>query len=178
MKPVHTPQLSERGSMIAALAHGDVDAALGGVAPTLALGELSLVRKSEHHLTVLNYGIGKLIAKAPAAVRDGVNAVAARSDWTVALRRELVRLTKKDARGDLTTVVALADADLAGFYAALAALDGVTPELAAALGAPPPPHVTIWTSDPAGKNGIGLNTVAELEDALAGRHPTLAAARL
>jgi len=174
MKPVHTPQLSERGSMIAALAHADVDAALGGVAPTLALGELSLVRKSEHHLTILNYGIGKLIAKAPAVVRDGVNAVAARWDWTVGLRRELVRLTKKD----LTTVVALADADLAGFYAAVAALDGVTPELTAALGAPPPPHVTVWTSAPAGKNGIGLNTVAELEDALAGRHPSLVAARL
>jgi hypothetical protein len=175
IQPVHTPQLSERGSMIAPLAHTDVDAALGGLAPTMTLGaELTLYRKAEHHLTVLNYGIGKLIAKAPASVRDGVNAVAARWDWTVGLRRELVRLTKKD----LTTVVALADADLAGFYAALAALDGVGPELAAALGSPPPPHVTLYTSDPAGKNGIGLNTVAELDDALAGRHPTLAAARL
>ena len=39
-------------------------------------------------------------------------------------------------------------------------------EVLAGLLAPPPPHVTLYTSDPAGKNGIGLNYIAELDDAI------------
>jgi len=35
-----------------------------------------------------------------------------------------------------------------------------------ALAKPPPPHVTLYTSQPAGLAGIGLNTVAELDAAL------------
>jgi hypothetical protein len=169
--------LTERGSLIVPVADEVVDAlAPGGLVPALALGRLMLQRKTEHHLTVLNFGIGRLVKKVLDVVpplRGEIDALA--RGWPFALRlQDVFYHLAQDLpdRPHLSTVVVMAEADLAGFYARLAArvraLDAPpAAALAEALGAPPPPHVTLYTSDPEGKAGIGLNQVAELEAARA-----------
>jgi len=168
--------LSERGSLILPIDHPMVDALAGGaLGGELSLGELRLYRKREHHMTVLNYGIGKLIQKAIAAkgaLRDQINTLAGAYPWQLRAGAGGFHHLAQESPGKprLQTVVLLIDADLAGFYARLraqvaeAGLPDPAP-LIEALGAPPPPHVTLYTSDPEGKAGIGLNRIAELDAA-------------
>jgi hypothetical protein len=174
--PPERPALSERGSMIVALPAGLVHGERP-FAATLALGALALTRKAELHYTAINFALGKHVAKVCAAhgeARQAIDAVIAAHDWSFALREELVHLCKPGGPADLHTIVVRIDADLAGFYAAVATalrgrLDPAEPHAAAllaGLATPPPPHITIYTSDPAGERGIGLNTAAELDAAL------------
>lgn len=147
--------LSDRGSLIVPVAREQFP-----LPEVIVLGELRLVRKAEHHLTVLGYTVGKRIKaalKATPALGAELQAAIDATDFSFTATGQYVRLR----RGELTTVVALVDAPgIAQFFAAAPA--------ALELGAAPPPHVTLFTSDPEGKQGIGLNTVAELDEALAG----------
>jgi hypothetical protein len=156
--------LSERGSMIIPVERAQVDP----LDEELSLGHVRFKRKTEHHMTVLNYGIGKLINKAIAQkpeLRDHINGLAAGWAWNIQVGKLFHHLVKDK----LHTIVVMIDADLAGFYDKLraqSAMLGLT-ELADALVDPPPPHITLYTSDPEGKAGIGLNRVRELDEALA-----------
>jgi hypothetical protein len=175
--------LSERGSMIVPVAHEVV----GEVArhAELQLGGTRFVRKQEHHFTVLNYGIGKHIAKLSAAAREEINTLAKSWTWHLSLRRDFFHLVQ-DAPGKprLQTIVVLADAAIARFYAELRsrAAGWESPALVEALAFPPPPHITLYTSDPDGRQGIGLNRVSEFEGAISraaeGDGPGLRAYRL
>lgn len=149
---------------------------LGEVAASAAasLGEILLVRKKEHHLTVFGYPIGKALKKAIAAepaLRAEIDAAIAAFDWTVKIGRGLVHLERANPSGVLHTVIVRAEADLAGFFARVHALVVErTPDqtvLSTLLETAPPPHVTLYTSDPAGAAGIGLTSEAELAAALA-----------
>jgi hypothetical protein len=167
MAPPLPPVLNERGSMIVPVDR----AALPAYPEHLQLGALALRRKEEHHFTVFNYAIGKLIKKA-AALGDGINAIAAAHDWSFRLAEQHFHLVK-DGEAPLPplhTVIVLVEADLRGFFAhvrELVVAGGEFPQLAAALEQPGPPHITLYTSDPTGKAGIGINTVAELVESIA-----------
>jgi hypothetical protein len=136
---------------------------------TLALGALTLRRKIEHHVTVFNTRLGALV-RAAAAARPGlpgeIEALAATHDWTVGIEARHVHLVEDG----LHTVVVMVRLDLRGFFALVrehAATIGADAALVAALDRPGPPHVTIYTSDPSGAAGIGLDTELALAEALA-----------
>ena len=166
--------LSERGSMIL-----PVPLALFGALPEqIVVGGAPLVRKAELHMTVFNYAIGKLIKKAIVSqprLETAINQEADSFDFHLAPAATLYHLVNDTpGKPPLQTVVQAVDATIASFYHATREIIGEdaaeAPELRALLDAlhtPPPPHVTLYTSDPKGVQGIGLNTVAELDAALA-----------
>jgi len=159
------PQLSERGTLIIPVER----AALAFLRESLALGELGLVPKAEHHFTVFGFSIGKHIHKARGVLGAWLDAEAEKWDWGFTLGRQCFHLRQPAPRA-LDTVVVRIEAKIAEFFAraeAEARARGVSAELVAALAAPPPPHITLYTSDPEGKAGIGLNRVADLEAAIA-----------
>ncbi|HEY3359362.1 MAG TPA: hypothetical protein VGQ83_39295 [Polyangia bacterium] len=170
--------LSEAGSLIVPVARALVDGlsrTSGGLPELLALGRVPLWRKEEHHVTVLNYVIGRLILRAiegRPSLRDEVGALAAAHEWGVRPLGAYYHLVHAaPGRPRRQTIIVLAQAAVGAFYARLrehvAAV--ALPESAALLEAlawPPPPHVTLYTSDPDGRAAIGLNRVAELEAAI------------
>lgn len=125
-----------------------------------------LVRKVELHVTVIGSELGKkldeAILKNPAitGVFDELIA-AANFDWTLPSPPSIWHL-HADLPHALDTVVVLVDMPgIADFYAACAArLTRLAPELVPWL--PPPTHVTLYTSDPQGKAGIGVSQPDEL----------------
>lgn len=151
---------------------------------------MTLVQKREHHLTVLNYPIGKLLKQAIKADPELSPAIEAACDgftWTVTRLDTFYHLAdRKPDKPRLHTVIVLVEAPIARFYEQLHALcdaRGAGPHtaLVEALLAPPPPHVTLFTSDPEGKQGIGLNREDDLAQAIAraeAGHEGLAAYRL
>jgi hypothetical protein len=166
--------ISERGSMIVPVSlaiFGDLPAEL-----VLADGT-KLTRKAELHMTVFNYALGKLLKKAFASqprLETALNQEAAAFAWKIEPTDTFYHLVN-DTPGKpaLQTVVCTVDAQVASFYHAARELVGEdaanAPELQVlkdALLTPPPPHVTLYTSDAKGIQGIGLNTVAELEAAI------------
>jgi hypothetical protein len=134
---------------------------------------VTLVRKAEHHITVFGFDIGKVlkaaIGKVPAldgAIADLV--AGADFSWSLPASPVLWRL-HRDKPKDLQTVVVLVDAPgIAAFFGECAR---VLPEAAGGVALPqwdpPPPHVTLYTSDPAGKDGIGLRRPSDIDDARA-----------
>jgi hypothetical protein len=122
---------------------------------------VTLVRKAEHHITVFGFDIGRAIAKAPTAKAEMADLIAA-ADWSWSLPEPPVLLRlHRDKPKDLQTVVVLVDAPgIAAFFEECArAFPGITEW------DPPPPHVTLYTSDPAGKDGIGLRRPSDIDEA-------------
>ena len=166
--------LSERGSLIVPVPY-----ALFGELPTEIIVEGTLlVRKAELHMTVFNYALGKLLRKAivdQPRLQTAINQEAATFAWKIAPGDIYYHLVNDSpGKPQLQTIVVMVEAKLSSFFHATRELVGEdaadSPELHTlkdALSSPPPPHVTLYTSDPAGVAGIGLNTVAELEAALA-----------
>ena len=151
--------LSERGSLIVPVPRERFE-----LKDRVEVGGLALHPKTELHLTVFNYGIGKLVKKACDAdprLRAAIDERARRFDWALRVTGPYLKLE----RDRLTTVVVRVDARVAEFFAEIRAQVGPG-ELAEALRHPGPPHVTLYTSDPEGKAGIGLNTLAALDAAL------------
>ncbi|HVY44894.1 MAG TPA: hypothetical protein VHB21_03405 [Minicystis sp.] len=135
-------------------------------------------RKIEHHVTVFGTTAGRLLAAATdAALAERVDALAATFDFDVRPRDEYLWVVEPDGGGArLETIVAMVDARLDAFRAAVSAvLEGAdeTPDPAAArelvawLRTPAAPHVTLYTTDPDGRRGIGLRDADELGEALA-----------
>jgi hypothetical protein len=164
-----SPQLSARFSLI-------VPVALAGVEAELRVGAVRMVAKKEHHLTVFGFSVGKVLRKA-IEVRPGlgaeVDALASSFDWGIALVPRFVHLARPEKGGTLQTAIVRATARVDAFYGEVrsllqagAAEEGLH-DLDTVLRSPPPPHVTLYTTDPEGLAGIGLNTHAELEEALA-----------
>lgn len=132
--------------------------------PTIAIAGATLVRKVELHLTVLDSSIGRAvdeaIARDPALGRSFDALVdAADFSWSMPARPATWHLVRED----LQTVIVEVDAPgVAAFFAACATQLGPLAAWQA-----PPTHVTLFTSDPHGKAGIGLRTRAELDRAIA-----------
>ena len=166
--------LTARGSMIVPVPH----AAFGGLPGELHVGPTLLVRKAELHYTVFNYAIGKLLKhefESQPRLETAINQAAATFDWSWTAGDRYYHLVQ-DTPGKpvLQTVVITIAAPIAAFYRKTRELIGEyaaeDPELLALrekLMTPPPPHITLYTSDPSGRAGIGLNTVAELDAAIA-----------
>jgi 2'-5' RNA ligase len=151
--------LSEKGSLIVPVAKE-----LFGLKDGVQDGEAELRPKAELHLTVFNFGIGRLVHKACEAepgLKDTIEGLARGFDWSLRVTGPYLRLR----RDKLTTIVVQVEAGIADFFAAVREKTQ-HPELREALRHPGPPHVTLYTSDPEGKAGIGLNTDVELEAAL------------
>jgi hypothetical protein len=173
--PAPTVAIGERGSLIVPVPL----AAFGELPGELVLPDgTRLTRKVELHMTVFNYALGKLLRKAfasQARLETAINQEAAAFDWKLRPGDTFYHLVKNTPdKPPLQTVVTTVDAALASFYHAAHELVGEdaanAPELQVlkdALTTPPPPHVTLYTSDPKGVQGIALNTVAELEAAIA-----------
>ena len=151
--------------------------ALGPVAeaPELLIGRLRLVRKREHHSPVLGFSIAKLVRRSLTAdpeLRAAIDGVIGAYDWTMRPGSRLYPLHLDNERGVLHTVIVLVEADLAGFYervrTLVASRGDAHADLGSALGSAPPPHVTLYTSDPRGQDGIGLNQPGGLDLALRG----------
>jgi hypothetical protein len=175
------PTLSERGSMILPVTLADLGPALAGAPEKLALGLVELTRKAELHATIINFALGKHLAKvcaARAGLREAIDAAAAAWPWRIEAGDVLFHLAQTaPGKEALDTVVALVEAPIAAFYGRLREVvaasgpaegeGGAVEALLDGLAQPLPPHVTLYTSDPVGRAGIGLNTVAELELAVA-----------
>ena len=134
----------------------------------LTVGERRLVRKTEHHLTVISFGLGKRLRGACTAdptLEGQLNAAAAAIDWGYALTPDLFHLVEDSVPALETVVVLVEAAGLAAFYAAAARV--VPAALAPAFAAAPPAHITLYTSDPDGKKGIGLTKAGDLVAACA-----------
>jgi hypothetical protein len=140
---------------------------------SVEVGGVTLVRKTEHHITVFGFDIGRVlgaaIGKAP-AIKGAIAELVAAADWSWSLPESptMVRL-HRDKPKDLQTVVVFVDAPgIAAFFGECAR---VLPDVAGGVALPkwdpPPPHVTLYTSDPAGKDGIGLRRPSDVEAARA-----------
>jgi hypothetical protein len=144
---------------------------LEGLQPELTLGSVRLVRKKEHHLTVFGFPAGKVLKRAFAAdagLSARIDELAASFDWAIELVPRLYHLSRtKPEGGTLQTVIVRANARVDAFYEQVRALGSALDELQALLAAPPPPHITLYTTDAEGLAGIGLNTGAELDEAIA-----------
>jgi hypothetical protein len=143
-------------------------------ASTFAFVGQVFVRKVEHHLTVFGSTRGKLLRAATANDPDLFARVAelTRSfDFRIALDARWVHLIEIEAENSLETIVVLASARVGAFFAEARSLVSPTSdagrELIESLASPPPPHVTVFTSDQAGRRGIGIASQAELDAALA-----------
>ncbi len=157
--------LSDRGSLIVPVERALFDP----LDEELSLGQVRFKRKVEHHMTVLNYGIGKHVKQAIAKhpeLRAVIEKLAVEHPWNIRIG-DVFHHVVQDSPGKprLQTIVVMIDADISGFFERLRAQVSY-PELVEALAFPPPPHVTLYTADPEGKAGIGLNRVSELEGAL------------
>jgi hypothetical protein len=151
--------LSERGSLIVPLPHDAFD-----LKERVEVDGVALRPKVELHLTVFNHGIGKLVQAARAAqpgLGGVIESIARELDLTFRPTGPYLALR----RGKLTTVVVRGEAAIAELFARVKERVAAG-ELRDALDHPGPPHVTLYTSDPAGTAGIGLATVADLEAAL------------
>ncbi len=160
--------ISDQGTCIVPVARE----ALPPLADALSLGRVQLVRKAEHHFTVFGYPMGKLWRKAFSAqpgLRDLLDACIKTHEWSFRASKDRVfHLVQREPA--LETLILGIEAPIADLFAkarALVAPEALSPELARALEEPPPPHVTLYTTDPAGQRGIGLRTVRDLADAIA-----------
>jgi len=111
---------------------------------TVQVSGASLVAKCEHHVTVFGSAIARRIeaaSLADPALASRLAGLAARFAWNVASEDLFFHLREPDG-------------------------DGVLETLIVRLASPPPAHVTLYTSDPAGHRGIGLDREADLEDAI------------
>jgi hypothetical protein len=153
--------LTPAGTMIVPVSH----ALFGDLPERTSARGVPLVRKAELHMTVFNFALGRRIKQAVDAdpgFGAAINACAATFAWQIKPTGRYYALLK----AELLTVVTLVDASIWLFYANVRALTTGEGPLRDALELPPPPHVTLYTSDPEGKKGIGLNTAHELEQAL------------
>jgi hypothetical protein len=121
---------------------------------------------------VFGFGTGKVLGKvlqAQAGLREKINERAAAFDWGIEVVPRFYRLVRPQAAGGtLETVIVRSKARVDVFYEEVRAMLGEPlGELGRILALPPPPHVTLYTTDPGGLAGIGLNTHAELDDAIA-----------
>jgi hypothetical protein len=166
--------LHDKGSMIVPVAFE----LFGPLPEQITVGGTPLVRKVELHVTVFNHGIGKLLRRAideQPRLETAINQEAARFSWKIKPRDAYYHLLNETpGKPALQTVVVMVDAQVSGFYHLTRELVGADAadspdllELKEALGRPPPPHVTLYTSDPNGVQGIALNSVAELDAAVA-----------
>ena len=150
------------------------------IEPSLALGRIAFVAKTEHHYTVLGYAIGKHLKKAmvtDSALAEGLAALIARFDFSFQVGSSCFHVVQRAAE-TLQTVVVSIEAPVARFFQeAIVLVDPGKGEAHAALhGAleePPPAHITFYTTDPKGKAGIGLNRERDLDEAMvrAATHP-------
>jgi hypothetical protein len=163
-------QLTKQSSLI-------VPVHLDALPPELSLGALRFHAKKEHHLTVFGFSIGKLLRaaeKAEPGHAQRVDAVAGSFDWAVVLEHRFYHLVRTKPDGSvLQTIIVTASARVDAFFDEVRKAMGAPPfaseavqDFFVALTNPPPPHVTLYTSDAEGLAGIGLNTRAELEDAV------------
>ncbi len=166
------PALSETGSLLVPL---EIDGA-----PSCVLDGVVFTRKAEHHLTVLGSRRGALLraaASIDASLLARVNALAEAHAWNVSLLERFVLLSEPAPGGELRTICVMASARIAEFFQAVLALiskanDDAHRALALSLASPPPPHVTLYTTDPAGRRGIGLDTLADLDEGVPTRSRT------
>ncbi len=162
------PSLSDRGTLLVPVPHEALT-----LPETLVLGARTLVRKREHHITLFGFDVGRVLAPVLSEIRSEVDALVAAADlrWTSSSRWYLLH---RDKPRDLLTVVMLVDAPgIAPFFEACArtlaplvpalADETKTPGGAAAFFRPPPPHITCFTSDERGLDGIGLRVPEDLE---------------
>jgi hypothetical protein len=150
---------------------------LDGLHPELSLGALRFRAKKEHHLTVFGFTLGKVLRgaeKAAPGLADRINAIAASFDWAIELGPRFYHLVRAKPDGSvLQTIIVTANARVDAFFDEVRKAIGAPPfaneavqDFYVALTNPPPPHVTLYTTDADGLAGIGLNTRAELEDAV------------
>ena len=161
-----SPRLSDGCTLLIPVDPSQLD-----VLPQSAAAALGMVRKSEHHVTVFGSEIGRGLREATAELprlRAVIDAVIDASDltWRLPDVPRLVRLHRPAPR-ELQTVIVMVDAPgIAAFFAACAErLPAIAPATAAMQWEPPPPHITLLTTDPHGAEGIGLRGVAELDEA-------------
>ncbi len=160
--------ISEQGTCIVPVARE----AIPPLEDALALGRVALVRKTEHHFTVFGYPMGKLWKRAFVAqpgLQGLLDACVKAHDWSFRASPDRVfHLVQREPA--LETIILGIEAPIADLFAkarALVAPEALSVELARALEESPPPHVTLYTTDPKGQRGIGLRTVRDLTDALA-----------
>ena len=162
------PALSETGSLLLPIEIG-IDGA------SFVLDGVVFTRKVEHHVTVFGSRRGALLRAAAAfdaSLLARVNELAEAHAWNVSLLERFLLLREPAPGGELRTTCVMASARIAEFFAEVLALiadadDDARRALAVSLASPPPPHVTLYTTDPSGRRGIGLDTIAELDAALA-----------
>ena len=163
--PERTPALSDRATLLCPVASRPL-----GLAAAVTVDGTAFVAKAEHHITVFGASVGRLLLAAfkdDPALRGRIDARTRAMGWSWRRRGLWYRLARDEPK-PLTTIIELVEAPIARFYAAVAGdVDAARfPELAAVLASPPPPHVTLYTSDPAGAAGIGLHRAADLDEAL------------
>jgi hypothetical protein len=161
------PSLSTNGSLL-------VELAVDGPA-SLVVDGVAFTRKAEHHLTVFGSARGRLLlaaASIDASLLARVNAIAAEHAWNVSLVERFVLAVEPTDGGELRTIFAMASARMPEFFALVRELiandaGDAGRALALSLASPPPAHVTLFTTDPAGRRAIGFDTVTELDAAFA-----------
>jgi hypothetical protein len=127
-----------------------------GLPPRIAALGRRWQRKVEFHMTVIGTSRIEFLARADAGIPERVAGVVdGRAVGPVYVTRELRRVRHPE-QAELETIVVMVECPaLAGIYRELS-------EQVAAELAPPPAHVTLYSTDP--EQGIGINDGTELRE--------------
>lgn len=159
------PALSDKGTLLVHVETSALD-----LRSIVKIGDTVFVPKSEHHITVFGYRTGKLLLAAfkdDLTLRARIDAHIEASDWSWRRTGFFFTLERDEPR-PLSTIIELVRAPVVKFYSQVATEVSAErwPELAAVLKTPPPPHITLYTTDKTGVGGIGVDRDEDLKLAL------------
>lgn len=162
-----TPSLSDQGTLLVRVPTEALD-----LRSIVTIGDTVFVPKSEHHITVFGYRTGRALLAAfkdEPELRPRVEAHIGNTNWSWN-RTGFFFTLERDEPKPLSTIIELVRAPLVKFYAQVATEVSEVrwPALAATLKAPPPAHITLYTTDKTGVGGIGVDRDEDLKLALTG----------
>lgn len=160
-----TPALSDKGTLLLKVPTEELK-----LKSIVTIDDKVFVPKAEHHITIFGYRTGRLLlatAEGDEGLRHRIEFLIRHVEWSWSRNGFFFEL-ERDKPKPISTIIELVRVPVARFYEMAAKeVDAAKwPELSAALRSPPPPHITLYTTDKKGVDGIGVDSSDDLKLAL------------
>lgn len=162
---MNAPTLSEKGTLLLSVPTEELE-----LKSIVTVDDKVFVPKAEHHITIFGYRMGRLLlatAQGDEGLRHRIEFLIRHVEWSWS-RNGFFFALERDKPKPISTIIELVRAPVEKFYELVAKeVDAARwPELSAALRSPPPPHITLYTTDKKGVDGIGVDSSDDLKLAL------------